>query len=91
MTPRLLVSALGLAGEAGEVTEKFKKLVRDHDGVLTDELRNDIVKELGDVLWYVTSLGHLVGSDLETIARVNVEKRHSRLARGTTHGSGDNR
>ena len=44
---------LGLAGEAGEVAEKIKKVIRDKNGIIDEETREMIKKELGDVLWYV--------------------------------------
>ena len=82
----LMAQILGLAGESGEVMEKFKKLIRDkHDD------RAEIIKELGDVLWYVNSAAHLLGSSLEEVARLNNEKLASRQQRGRLHGSGDNR
>ncbi len=86
---------LGLAGEAGEVAEKFKKLIRDH-GVykpsqLTDEQRGEIAKELGDVLWYLTQLSTECGLKLGDIAEQNIEKLTSRLERGKITGNGDNR
>jgi NTP pyrophosphatase (non-canonical NTP hydrolase) len=81
----------GLVGESGEVAEKFKKLIRDKSGQLSVEDKQEIIKELGDVLWYVNSLSTLLGSSLEEVAEKNLEKVLSRKARGTTKGSGDNR
>ena len=83
--------ALGLAGEAGEVADKLKKVIRDNDGVLTDPVRDAVAKELGDVLWYVSVLAKELDYDLETIAKANVEKLLSRQQRGVLTGSGDNR
>ncbi len=82
---------LGLVGEAGEIAEKFKKLVRDNDS--NEDLidREDIAKELGDVLWYVATLAHYLEIPLEDIANKNIEKLTSRLERGKLSGSGDNR
>ena len=65
----LMAQILGLAGESGEVMEKFKKLIRDKQGKLTADDRAEIIKELGDVLWYVTSTAYLLGSSLEEVAR----------------------
>ncbi|MFZ1324029.1 MAG: nucleoside triphosphate pyrophosphohydrolase family protein [Candidatus Saccharimonadales bacterium] len=82
---------LGLVGETGEIAEKFKKLVRDKD---TDESlidREDIKKELGDVLWYVAVLSEYLGIKLEDVADLNVQKLASRKERGVLQGSGDNR
>ena len=52
----IVYPTLGLAGEAGEVAEKIKKLIRDDGGVLGDERREALGAELGDVLWYVAKL-----------------------------------
>jgi len=83
--------ALGLAGEAGEVADKLKKVIRDNDGILTDPVRDAVAKELGDVLWYVSVLAYELDYDLETIASNNLAKLASRQERGVLTGSGDNR
>jgi NTP pyrophosphatase (non-canonical NTP hydrolase) len=83
--------ALGLAGEAGEVADKLKKVIRDNEGVLTDPVRDAVAKELGDVLWYVSVLAYELDYDLETIAQNNLAKLASRQERGVLTGSGDNR
>lgn len=82
---------LGMMGEAGEVSEKIKKLFRDGDGVVTEELRKEITKELGDVLWYMSQIASELDIHLQEVAEKNIEKIESRHARGVTHGSGDNR
>ena len=87
----LVYPTLGLAGEAGEVAEKVKKLIRDDGGVLSDERRAAIAKELGDVLWYVAQVATEAGLDLDTIAAANLEKLLSRQQRGVLQGSGDDR
>jgi NTP pyrophosphatase (non-canonical NTP hydrolase) len=87
----LLYPTLGLCGEAGEVAEKIKKMVRDEDGVLSDERRDALAKELGDVLWYVAQLATEAGLDLGVIAGANLEKLLSRQRRSVLHGSGDDR
>lgn len=90
--PAVLVSQVfGLVGESGEVAEKFKKLIRDSGGKISDEDKAEILKELGDILWYVNSVSHLLGSSLEEVAQKNLDKVLSRKARGVTTGSGDNR
>lgn len=83
--------ALGLAGEAGEVAEHAKKAIRDDAGVVTEERRQAMAKELGDVLWYVSQLASELGLELDEIARANVEKLLSRQRRGVLSGSGDER
>ena len=82
---------LGLVDEAGEVAGKFKKLFRDFDGEMSAEYRLEIIKELGDVLWYMTRMADELGTDLEEIAEINRDKLQSRKDRGVIKGSGDNR
>jgi hypothetical protein len=83
--------ALGLVGEAGEIANKLKKVIRDKSGVLSDEVRESVSDELGDVLWYVAQLATEMGTDLDTIAQRNIDKLSSRKERGVIAGSGDNR
>lgn len=83
--------ALKLAGEAGEVAEKIGKVIRDEGGVITPDRRQDIMEELGDVLWYVSNLAGDLGLDLEDVAQVNLKKLESRAKRNKLHGSGDRR
>lgn len=82
---------LGLCGEAGEVADKVKKVIRDDNGVFSDPVRESLKLELGDVLWYVAQLASELGFDLDTIARANLEKLASRAARNVIAGSGDQR
>lgn len=82
---------LGLAGEAGEVSEKVKKIIRDDGGEVLPEKKKELAKELGDVLWYVSQLATEFGLSLDDIAKENIEKLYSRLERGKINGSGDNR
>jgi NTP pyrophosphatase (non-canonical NTP hydrolase) len=87
----LVYPTLGLAGEAGEVAEKVKKLLRDDGGVLTDERRSALAAELGDVLWYVAQVATEADLELEEIAAANLDKLLSRQQRGVLSGSGDDR
>lgn len=87
----LMYRTLGLVGEAGEVAEKVKKILRDKDSKVSASDKQEIIKELGDVLWYIQALADYLGVPLSQIAEVNLEKIHSRKKRGVTKGSGDNR
>jgi NTP pyrophosphatase (non-canonical NTP hydrolase) len=82
---------LGLVGEAGEIANKYKKVLRDDAGVLTDEKKDALVDELGDVLWYCAALARDLGVNLEDVAWKNLAKLGKRLAEGTIKGSGDKR
>lgn len=83
----IVYPALGIAGEAGEISEKVKKWLRGDRDLDAAEL----VKEAGDVLWYLASLADDLGYTLEDVARKNVEKLSSRKERGVVKGNGDNR
>ena len=87
----IVYPTLGLAGEAGEVAEKVKKLLRDDGGVLSEERRAALAGELGDVLWYVAQVATEAGLDLAEIAQDNLDKLRSRQERGVLSGSGDQR
>jgi NTP pyrophosphatase (non-canonical NTP hydrolase) len=82
---------LGLAGEAGEVAEKIKKILRDKEGGVDDADREEIKKELGDVLWYLTQLATELKIPLEDVATGNLAKLYDRMERGKLSGNGDNR
>ena len=83
---RLIENALGLTGEAGEVSEKIKKLFRDNR--IDDDA---VLKELGDVLFYTVALSNIFGGSLIKIIELNMEKLNARVKNGTLQGSGDNR
>lgn len=87
----LLDQVFGLVGESGEVAEKFKKIIRDKHGALSDDDKQEIIKELGDILWYINSISHILGFSLEDIAQKNLDKVTDRKVRGAQRGSGDNR
>ena len=82
---------LGLVGEAGETADKIKKILRDKDGVVSDEDRELIVKELGDTLWYIASISRYLEVPLSEVASRNIDKLESRYQRNKLHGEGDER
>lgn len=87
----LLYVTLGLCGEAGEFADKVKKILRDSGGIITDEKRIQLKKELGDVLWYVSQAALELDLTLEDVALENLAKLGLRKEQGKIGGSGDNR
>lgn len=81
---------LGLTGESGEVANKIKKILRK-DSELTDEVKHEISKELGDVIWYLAQLCTELGLSFDKVASENLEKLLKRLDDNKLHGCGDNR
>lgn len=90
-TMGLAYAALGLAGEAGEIANKVKKILRDDNGVLMHDKAQAIADEVGDVLWYLARVAEEVNHRLDGIAQRNIDKLLSRQERGVLQGSGDNR
>ena len=88
---RILYPALGLAGEAGEVANKVKKIYRDDGGQVTGHRRVQVARELGGVLWYVSALCTDLNFNMGDVARENAAILASRQRRGTLHGDGDER
>jgi len=82
---------LGLVGESGEVAEKIKKVLRDNNGIVGEKQKQEIKKELGDVLWYIAQIATELGLSFDEIASFNIKKLKSREKRNKVHGSGDNR
>lgn len=94
---KMIYLTLGINGEAGEIAEKVKKIIRDcGDGSgnvpeITEEKREELKKELGDVLWYLAGIATALDLSLEDVAISNIEKLASRKERGVIGGNGDNR
>ena len=87
----LIYPVLGLVGEAGEVAEKLKKIIRDNEGWMSEEQKHEFAKEVGDVLWYIAAIASGLGYTLSDIADMNLGKLQSRKSRNVLNGSGDNR
>ncbi len=82
---------LGLVGESGEVAEKIKKVLRDNNGIVDNLRKQEIEKELGDVLWYLSQVATELNLSLDHIASFNIKKLNSRQKRNKLSGNGDNR
>lgn len=83
--------AMGIVGEAGEVIEKWKKMVAYNEGKITKEFTDDMKKELGDVVWYIAVLAHSLNLSFDEIMQLNVKKLKDRKRRQVIKGVGDNR
>ncbi len=90
-THRILYPALGMAGEAGEVANKVKKIIRDGPENMPDDWKDQLASEIGDVLWYCAALANDLGMPLSLIAAQNRDKLLERKQKGTISGSGDKR
>ena len=88
---RFMDKVLGLVGESGEFADKIKKILRDKDAELSEEDRQELVKELGDVLWYAAVLSHYLGTSFDEVASRNIDKLAKRQQTGKLGGKGDNR
>ena len=87
----IIYPTLGLTGEAGEVANKVKKIIRDGSDSKDEKLVSEIKAEIGDCLWYIAVLANDFNIKLSDIASANIEKLATRKSKGTIHGSGDNR
>ena|SRR5690348_7605599 len=87
----LAYTIIGLASEVGEVAGKFKKCLRDDNAVLTEERKQQLIDELGDVMWYVARIAAELKIPLEDVIQRNHDKLEDRLNRDVIKGSGDNR
>ena len=81
MGNNFIYPTLGLAGEAGEVADKIKKVIRDNGGIVSDDKKLDLIKELGDVLWYISQLSWELGFSLEDVALNNLNKLSTKSQR----------
>ena len=88
---RVSYTIFGLVGEAGEIAQKLKKLLRDKRGFVSQEFRHQISLELGDVLWYCAALATELGLNLDDVVQSNLNKLCRRKEAGTIQGEGDHR
>lgn len=91
LSPGWIYYALGISGESGELMEKIKKLFRDKKGIIDDEFKDAVIKEMGDVLWYMARLAYNFDIEFNIIPETNLEKLKSRKVRNKIHGEGDER
>lgn len=82
---------LGMCSEVGEVAGKYKKIIRDNEGVMDESQREAFLGEIGDVLWYIAMLCDELNTNIGVVASKNIDKLHSRKQRGQIQGSGDSR
>jgi NTP pyrophosphatase (non-canonical NTP hydrolase) len=87
----VIYPTLGLVNEAGEVAGKIKKVFRDKDGHISEDTRQALKAELGDVLWYLAQVSTELGLTLDEVAEANITKLYDRLERGRISGDGDTR
>lgn len=87
----IVYPTLGLANEAGEVAGKVKKIFRDKGGRISEQDREALKHELGDVLWYLAQICTELDLTLQEVAEANIEKLFSRLERNQIRGDGDKR
>ncbi len=89
--PGWLYYVLGIAGETGEFAEKVKKLFRDKNGIIDQEFKDLVIKEIGDILWYQARVLDAFEINFNDVAETNISKLLDRMKRGKIHGEGDNR
>lgn len=87
----LTYTTLGLVSEAGEVAGKVKKIIRDDSSKISPERHEQLIDELGDVLWYCAMVADELGVTLGYVAGRNISKLEDRMSRGKIQGSGDKR
>lgn len=91
LEPGWLYYVMGAAGETGEMVEKIKKLFRDKKGKVDEEFKNQLIKEMGDIQWYMARLADQFDIDFSDVAKTNIAKLLDRMERGKLHGDGDDR
>lgn len=87
----IMYLTLGVVGEAGEVAEKVKKILRNDDGNFSKEKLEELKKEIGDVIWYLSTLSYELGFSFNDVAQTNINKLADRISRNVINSEGDNR
>lgn len=87
----LMYCGLGLAGEAGELANKIKKIYRDDNGIVTEEVKQQLIAEMGDTLWYLQQICTELEISFSIVALANISKLNKRRNANVLHGSGDDR
>lgn len=82
---------LGMCGESGELANKLAKTIRDSNGKVTEEDREGMISELGDILWFLSATCNELGCDLNEVAERNLNKLTLRKDKGTLKGEDDDR
>lgn len=86
-----IYTAIGLFGESGELANKLNKIIRDHNGEISEDAREDLIAELGDCLWFLSAACSELNCNLEDVAEQNLRKLSSRKERNVISGNGDKR
>lgn len=87
----LMYLGLGVTSEAGEVADKIKKIMRNDQGVISEEKRQALKSELGDVLWYLSQIAKHLSIPFSEVAQANIDKLADRAKRNVISSTGDNR
>ena len=88
---KLLYATIGLTAEAGEVAGKVQKMIRDNNSEMTQEIQQQLKKEMGDVMWFLGLLSDAIDVDLNEVVQENIIKIKNRVKNNTIGGSGDER
>ena len=73
----LLQGVMGMSGESGEALDIVKKIMfQGHE--LNEATKEHLIRELGDVLWYVATTAEALNVPLETVMQVNIDKLRAR-------------
>lgn len=88
--PLLLTASVGLASESGEFSEIVKKVIFQGKELNVD-VRYHMLRELGDICWYLANAANALDADLEEIVKMNIKKLESRYPNGFEVSRSENR